>query len=53
MKCIRHITTGKVERVSDSEAMDKIDRVLTADRKYQYVPKREWKAQEGKLHHSI
>jgi hypothetical protein len=48
MKCIKHILTNEVRRVTDEEA----EAIRAADKLepkcWQYCPKHEWKARRGK-----
>jgi hypothetical protein len=53
MKCIKQLdhksgTYGKIIRVSDREAFDKVERCWKRDSSWDYCPKHEWKAQNSR-----
>lgn len=43
MKCIKHVTDGRIDRCSDEQAAK-----LVAQKWWAYCPKSEWKAQQKK-----
>lgn len=47
MKCIQHILTGEIHRVSDDEAWSKIEGDKLQPPVFKYVPKSAYKAQKS------